>query len=286
MRFALPAVPMKGLPRRRTLKCLAISAFAWLIATSTACATTFVRMDEADLRARSVAAVVGGVTRIEAAEDPSTGGVDTYVHIEPEAVLFGDLPAGELVLRETGGRLPGRVEWIFGSPQYAVGERVLAFLSQNPDGTLRTTGMAMGKYTIHASSSGASLATRDLGDGVSVLDPASGRWQMGGAPETRRLARWRRGCARRRRRRARLGRWSPCRPSSRRRCCGRRPTRSRIWAIRRAGSSPTATCRCRSRWTCMATTPWVRPCRAPPRTKLLRRGPRYRRRAWSCGTPG
>jgi hypothetical protein len=127
-------------------------------------------MSEHDLAARSIAAVTGWVTDIEAAADPTTGGVNTYVHIEPDDIVFGSLPPGPVVLRETGGQLRGGGEWIFGSPEYRVGEEVLVFLSQNADGTLRTTGMSMGKFSLDRDDRGTLTAVRRLGEGAAVWD--------------------------------------------------------------------------------------------------------------------
>lgn len=125
-----------------------------------------------DLVPASVAAVRGQVTGIAAAAD-ANGGIATYVTLAVDEVLFGPLSPGELVLRERGGRIGARQEWTFGSPTYRVGERVLVFLSANPDGTLRTTGMAMGKFALR-DDFGGTRATRDLGRDVLVLDPVRG----------------------------------------------------------------------------------------------------------------
>src|SRR5215472_5701615 len=127
-------------------------------------ATTFILMSERDLAARSIAAVTGWVTDVEAAADPATGGVNTYVHLEPDEIVFGALPPGPVVLREAGGQLRGGGEWIFGSPEYRVGEEVLVFLSQNADGTLRTTGMSMGKFSLDRDDRGTLTAVRHLGE--------------------------------------------------------------------------------------------------------------------------
>src|SRR5690349_3218930 len=98
-------------------------------AAQRAAASTFVMLDEAQLAARSVAAVRGTVTAIESIYDKGTAGVHTYVHIAPSEVVLGSLPAGEIVLRETGGSAGGTSEWLYGSAEYRVGEEVLVFLS-------------------------------------------------------------------------------------------------------------------------------------------------------------
>ncbi len=148
-----------------------------------AIATTFVRLSDQELTAQSTAVVLGSVTEIEAAADEATGAISTYVHIDPDHVIVGDLPVGEIVLREAGGRLRGRSEWMFGSPEYRLGEEVLVFLDQNPDGTLRTTSMAMGKFTVESHADGLTTVARDLGEEVAVLDPATGSVSTDHAPE-------------------------------------------------------------------------------------------------------
>lgn len=147
-------------------------------------ASTFILMSESDLATRSIAAVTGNVTAIEAAADPATGGVNTYVHIAPADVVFGSLPGGPLVLREPGGRLRDRSEWIYGSPEYRIGEEVLVFLSQNSDGTLRTTSMSMGKFTIESDDRGTLNALRDLGEGAALWDMEQGELITDPAPES------------------------------------------------------------------------------------------------------
>jgi hypothetical protein len=147
-------------------------------------ATTFVLMSEGDLAARSVAAITGSVTDIEAVADATSGGVNTYVHIAPDGVVFGALPDGPVVLREPGGRIRGRTEWLFGSAEYRVGETVLVFLSRNPDGTLRTTGMSMGKFTIEPDDHGKINAVRRLGEGASLWDFKRGQVVDAPSPES------------------------------------------------------------------------------------------------------
>ena len=135
-------------------------------------ATTFVSMTEQDLVNRSVAAVIGRVTHIESAEASKDARLHTYIHIAPEQIVFGVLPPGEIVLRELGGRLEARREWVFGNPEYEVGERVFAFLERNGDGSLHTTAMALGKYRL-SRLRGRAIATRQLEAGVTILQPSA-----------------------------------------------------------------------------------------------------------------
>lgn len=152
-----------------------------VLGSQCAVASTFVIMDGAQLAARSVAAVQGTVTAIESALDGASGGVHTYIRIAPANLVFGSLPAGDIILRETGGRAGGTSEWVYGSPEYVVGEEVLVFVAPDADGALRTTALAMGKFTLSHDASGAPIAVRALGEGVAVFDPATGRLEE--APE-------------------------------------------------------------------------------------------------------
>jgi hypothetical protein len=137
-------------------------------------ATTFVLMNEEDLTESADAALIGSVTAVGSDVDPAGGAIHTYVSIVPDTILFGDLAADEVVLRERGGEAAGRREHVFGVPRYTVGERVLVFVSRAADGALRTTAMAMGKYRLSAGNDGAVVAVRNFDEGSVVLDPQSG----------------------------------------------------------------------------------------------------------------
>jgi hypothetical protein len=164
----------------RALLCGLLAALG---AGTAAQATTIVPMRTRDLVASSVGAVRGRVTRIESGADPDNGAIHTYVSIEPDETLFGDLPAGTVVLRELGGRVDGREQWVFGSPEYHVGESVLVFLSLQADGSLRTNSLALGKYDLEDGDDGV-RAVRKLGADVTVLDALSGAPRPGGADES------------------------------------------------------------------------------------------------------
>jgi hypothetical protein len=160
-----------------------VAALAWWLPV-TAHGTTFVMMDDAALLQTSDAVVVGTVTAIEAAA--SGGAVYTYVHVQPDRVIKGPLGREPLVVREPGGTVGEQRSWIYGVPEFWVGERNLLFLSRNPDGTLQTNALSMGKYTIAVDAAGRATAVRNLGYGASVLDLATGQMTQP-QPETRRL---------------------------------------------------------------------------------------------------
>jgi len=154
--------------RTRTVILNAV-AVMWCASAS---ATTFVMMDDATLLRGADAVVTGTVTAVEAAD--SDAGIRTYVHVDVDRVIRGALTTGPLVVRERGGIVDGREDRIFGAPQFWVGERVLLFLGRNADGTLHTAQLAMGKYSLGTDLRGRSTATRDLGHGAMVFEPATG----------------------------------------------------------------------------------------------------------------
>ena len=136
--------------------------------------TTFVLMDESSLLQSSYAVIIATVTAIESAIPEPDGPIYTYVHVQPERVIKGPLSKEPVVLREPGGSVGGRHEWIYGAPEFWVGERALLFLSRNPDGTLQTNSLSMGKYTLSVDTGGRATAERNFGNGTTVMAPEGG----------------------------------------------------------------------------------------------------------------
>jgi hypothetical protein len=149
---------------------IAVALLALLaLLSSPAFSTTIVLMSDEDLAFTSDAIVAGTVTEVRVAP-AGDGGVYTYVSLRPEEVLKGYLPLGEVTIRERGGRVGDREQRIFGTPSYAAGESVIAFLSQDGDGYLRTTQMALGKFgVVPDEGTGEDVATRPVDDEVVVL---------------------------------------------------------------------------------------------------------------------
>jgi len=111
-----------------------------------AAATIFVDVSERTLTRSADAVVIGTVRRIESVAAPH-GGIDTLVTIAVESEHKSRV-GREVTLKQPGGRLGGRLQWIAGSPRFVVGERQLLFLSAHRDGTARTTAFGLGQFTI------------------------------------------------------------------------------------------------------------------------------------------
>ncbi len=146
-----------------------------LLLSSPARATTMVKMSDEALTLGSDAIVAGRVQSIRTMRSPSGGqALNTFVTIAVDQVLKGYVPAPEVVVRELGGRLGDEEQWLFGNPCYELGESVIAFLAQDGEGYLRTSQMALGKFSIeHDPSSGEPVAVRRLDhEGVFLLGSA------------------------------------------------------------------------------------------------------------------
>ncbi len=95
-----------------------------------------------------------------------------------------------LTIRELGGQVGGRMGWVFANPEYTVGERVLLFLDQRPDGTLRVMHFYLGKFSIITDpANGDLVAVRPLPEEVTIIRrrerrPRASRWVRSAAGST------------------------------------------------------------------------------------------------------
>ena len=149
--------------------------------------TTFVLMDEQTLMQSSDVVATGTVTSITSATADLAGTIYTYITVQPERIIKGQIESDALVIREPGGSVGDRRQWTFGAPEFWVGERTLLFLTRSSDGTLQTTSLAMGKFTLAVDRNGDPTAVRDFGEGASVFVPDTGRI-ADAPPETQPLA--------------------------------------------------------------------------------------------------
>jgi len=133
-----------------------------------AAATTFVLADEQQLAQQADAIVVGEVERVEPAHARKSGTLYTQVRLRVAEVWKGQAPPG-FELLEIGGTAEGTEARFFGVPEYRVGEQVLVFATQRPDGQWATTSLAMGKYSLRQRDHQV-YAVRDLGPETTALE--------------------------------------------------------------------------------------------------------------------
>jgi PKD repeat protein len=133
-----------------------------------ASATTIVLPTDKQLIAKSPLVVEGTVIRSEAVDRGEAIWTETTIAVE--RTLKGSA-IGTVTVREVGGQLGDRITKIFGAPEYAVGERVMAFLTPTPRGDYQTMDLFVGKFSEQLTLSGRRVFVRDdAGADATLLD--------------------------------------------------------------------------------------------------------------------
>ena len=138
-----------------------------------AAASTFVAMEPAELVAASKAVIQGEVLEVYSFWNPDGTAVLTEARVLVEEVVAGQAPS-EVVVRTFGGRVGDYVLEAHGFPTFEAGQRLLLFLHDAPDGSLRVTGYRLGEYRIARGERGELVARPTLEAGVRLLH-ADGR---------------------------------------------------------------------------------------------------------------
>lgn len=132
-------------------------------------------MSDDDLVHSSTVIALGAVQGISTTTD-STDDLHTQITIAVEDPVKG-VADGMLSIVVPGGVAGSVRRVVFGAPQFYLGERVLVFLRQRPDGMLSANALAMGKFTVVPSAAG-DVARRQIGEGgeaaVFTYDQTSG----------------------------------------------------------------------------------------------------------------
>jgi hypothetical protein len=113
-----------------------------------AVATIIIPTEDHQLIRQASTIALGQVTGIEGHWYAAKKQIYTHIRIRVEEVLKGELPEIEVTLNQLGGTVRGIRSWIFGSPEFVLGERVLLFLTRNPDGSLRVLNLYQGKFSV------------------------------------------------------------------------------------------------------------------------------------------
>lgn len=156
---------------------ISLLALCFLICVaSSAHASTFFIPSDDDLIIGARAIVRGKVLSVSCQVDEQTGRIFTYVRVRVRQVLKGEIGEPEIVLKEQGGRAGDRGSVIFGSPQFAAGERVVLYLDTRRDGSLRVHQMFLGKFSIISNpATGERAVVRDTGGkNITVLQRDAG----------------------------------------------------------------------------------------------------------------
>ena len=125
-----------------------LALLALILSTGPAAATMVVPMPDAALAAQADAIVQGRVAKIASHWDPQQARIFTTIDITVEEVLKGEVAEPEITLTQQGGTVAGVHAWVHGSPEFHQGEKVVVFVSEAPDGTLRATHLFQGKFSV------------------------------------------------------------------------------------------------------------------------------------------
>ena len=139
-----------------------------LMAAAAAHATTIVMPSDEQLIAKSPVILSGTV--LSTASIERDGAIWTETTVSVANVLKGT--AEQIItVRELGGEVEGRFTKIFGTPEFAKGERVLLFLEPSPRGGYRTIDLFVGKLSEGRQMDGRRLWLRDdIGADATLLD--------------------------------------------------------------------------------------------------------------------
>jgi hypothetical protein len=146
----------------KATRVFARSAGVALLLAAAAWATLVPRLSFEELVDKSEIIAGGKIARSWTAWDASHKYIWTHYELAVTSLHKGRA-ARTVEFAEPGGELDGRVMVIAGSVQYERGAEVMIFLSRMPNGLLRTSGWAQGRYdvdgagTLHAASSAAEL---------------------------------------------------------------------------------------------------------------------------------
>ena len=130
-------------------------------------ATVLVRMEMPELARQAQQVVVGTVVHAQGEWDDDHRFIHTDVTLSVDRYVKGSGPQ-ELTLRTPGGRVGDQGQVAHGAPTFEVGERVLVFLTQWEDGTLKVLGYDQGKSTVFADAKGQPRLRGGRADGLTV----------------------------------------------------------------------------------------------------------------------
>lgn len=154
--------------------CLIVALIAvWAAGPSPAASVPEMNLEH--LVERSPRIVHGTVARSWTAWDASRRFLWTHYELSLLEALRG-LPEAELIVSVPGGELDGMTMQVPGVTRFAVGEEVVVFAYQTPNGLMRVRGLGQGKYSVSNGSLGARTVSADL-EGLRLLSagkPAKG----------------------------------------------------------------------------------------------------------------
>ena len=163
---------------------LAMVAFAAcaLMGSSTAYATTVLKMSLKDLARKSDAVIVARVED-ETARYDANKEIYTYITLKVLEPVKGSRKDDLITIRQIGGVVNNIASVVPGMPTFKKGEEVVVFLTQRDKaGYPWVMGLQQGKYSISVDSNGNKRVRNELG-GTTLMDLSGGAQEGGKATD-------------------------------------------------------------------------------------------------------
>ncbi|HYO16421.1 MAG TPA: hypothetical protein VE685_24750 [Thermoanaerobaculia bacterium] len=145
-----------------------LAVFALVVAAIPVGASTFVALSRGELVAQSDAIVEGEVLKVNSFWSRSGRMIVTEALVRVTDKIAGNAPT-VVAVRTFGGEVGGFLVEAHGFPKFQVGERVVLFLQDQPNGTAEVTGYRQGQFQIVRDKAGVQIAVPTLEEGVNLL---------------------------------------------------------------------------------------------------------------------
>ena len=136
---------------KRLLGRLCFTAFIFalmVLLNQTVQSTTSIMLTDEQLITSSRAIVMGEVVSVSCQWSENDRMIYTYVKVNVQEDLKGNLHSQTIVLKQLGGQVGDTEMVIFDSPVFVSGQRVLLFLNTASDGTLHVAHLFQGKFDV------------------------------------------------------------------------------------------------------------------------------------------
>jgi hypothetical protein len=139
---------------RMLFRYVPVLVLAMCFAGGRAEATTWIVPEKEEMLATADAVVLATVTGVESVAAWDGSQIETAIRLRVHEGFKGAEAGDEVVVHEIGGQVGEEQQWVFGSPEYHLGETVLTYLKADAQGALRTQHMGIGKVDARIGSDG------------------------------------------------------------------------------------------------------------------------------------
>ncbi len=108
-------------------------------------ATTWIVPEKEEMLDTADAVVLGTVSGVRSVQAFDGSQIQTEITLRVHEGFKGAVAGDEIVIREVGGTVGDARQWVFGAPEYHLGETVLSYLKVDAQGAMRTQHMGIGK---------------------------------------------------------------------------------------------------------------------------------------------